>query len=235
MKESSGGWESILQGAECLEVQRKVGDLRKAGNRIYPREEDVFRAFKDCPFESVKVVILGQDPYINKGQATGRAFAVSESSKIPPSLRNIFREVEREYPSRTAPSRSLESWAAQGVFLLNTALTVEQGSSDSHADVGWKAAVTCPTLKKLSHEREHLVFMLWGGPAQKFERCLDAARHLVLKASHPSPLGERKTASPFRGCGHFLRANDYLHQHGIEPINWTDADGNANAKIPRSA
>ena len=216
MKRSSG-WESILRSTECLEVLARVAAGRTKGERIYPTQEDVFRAFEDCPFSKVRVVILGQDPYFNNGQAIGRAFAVPKSTEMPPSLKNIFKEVEREYPSHSAPKVTLESWAKQGVFLLNTTLTVAHGRPNSHAPIGWKKTVTIPTLQKLSTEREHLVFMLWGNHAKTFERFLDPLGHLVLRASHPSPL----SVKGFRGCGHFRKANNYLNKHGIEPIIWT--------------
>ena len=217
MKRNSG-WESILRSAECREVLERVAALRKKGERVYPIQKDVFRAFEDCPFKDVRVVILGQDPYANKGQAIGRAFAVSESTDVPPSLKNIFKEVLHDYPHGSRPQLTLESWAKQGVFLLNTTLTVKAGHSNSHANIiSWKEAVTNPTLKKLSDEREHLVFMLWGRHAERFERDLDRQRHLVLKASHPSP----RSVAHFQGCGHFREANKYLSKHGIEPIIWT--------------
>jgi uracil-DNA glycosylase len=126
MKRNSG-WKSIRESAECRDVLQKVDDLRKERKRIYPSETDVFRAFDDCPFEKVRVVILGQDPYANEAQAIGRAFAVSESTEIPPSLKNIFEEVRRDHPNQLMPERTLESWAKQGVFLLNTTLTVAHG------------------------------------------------------------------------------------------------------------
>ena len=212
------GWNSILRSAECREVLAQVAALRKKGERVYPIQKDVFRAFEDCPFKEVRVVILGQDPYFNEGQAIGRAFAVSESTKkVPPSLKNIFKEVRRDYPTRLMPEPTLESWAKQGVFLMNTTLTVAHGRSNSHANIGWKEAVTIPTLEKLSAGREHLVFMLWGVPAKLFEQFLDQRRHLVLKAGHPS----RPSLTGFRKCGHFRKANNYLNKHGIEPIIWT--------------
>ena len=217
MKRSSG-WESILGSAECREVLAQVADRRKKGECVYPIQQDVFRAFKDCPFEKVRVVILGQDPYANQGQAIGRAFAVPESTEVPPSLKNIFKEVGRDYPRQLMPKPTLESWAKRGVLLLNTTLTVERGRINSHANIGWKEAVTIPTLERLSAEREHLVFMLWGAHARSFEQhILDQPRHLVLKASHPSPL----SVVGFRKCGHFRKANDYLSAHGIEPVIWT--------------
>jgi uracil-DNA glycosylase len=205
-----------------VKVLANVADRRKKGERVYPIQKDIFRAFEDCPFEKVRVVILGQDPYANEGQAIGRAFAVSESTKkMPPSLNNIFAEVRRGCPS-SMPEPTLESWAKQGVFLLNTALTVEHGRSGSHAAIGWKKAVTIPTVKKLSAERKNLVFMLWGNHAKKFDRFLDPLGHLVLKASHPSPWSAAKGADHFQECNHFCKANDYLRKHGIEPINWTN-------------
>lgn len=211
------GWKSILQSAECREVLAQVAALRKKGD-VYPIQKHIFRAFEDCPFEKVRVVILGQDPYPNKGQAIGRAFAVPESTeKVPRSLNNIFKEVLHDCPHGSRPELTLESWAKQGVFLLNTTLTVEHGRRNRHANIGWKEAVTIPALKKLSAEREHLVFMLWGVPAKKFEQFLDQRRHLVLKASHPSPL----SVADFQGCGHFRKANNYLSKHGIERIIWT--------------
>ncbi|MGA2416613.1 MAG: uracil-DNA glycosylase [Candidatus Sulfotelmatobacter sp.] len=213
----NSGWEPILESAECCEVLERVTAERKKRN-VYPSETDVFLAFEDCPFKKVRVVILGQDPYASKGQAIGRAFAVPESTKLPRSLQNIFKEVSREYPCREMPKETLESWAIQGVFLLNTTLTVEDGHFNSHAKIGWKKAVTIPTLKKLSAECDHLVFMLWGNHAKSFKgHILDQPRHLVLEASHPSP---RRKAN-FQECGHFREANDYLSTHGIEQIIWT--------------
>jgi uracil-DNA glycosylase len=217
MKRGSG-WESITQSAECDEVLAKVAD-RRTKERVYPVPEDVFRAFEDCSFKKVRVVILGQDPYANEGQAIGRAFAVPESTKkVPRSLKNIFEEVGRNYPRQSMPKPTLESWAKQGVFLLNTTLTVAHGDPDSHAPIGWQKAVTIPALKKLSDEREHLVFMLWGNRAKLFERFLDQRRHLVLEASHPSPLSVKR----FQRCGQFRKANDYLSEYGIDPIIWTN-------------
>ncbi len=216
MKRNSG-WESILRSPECRKVLAEVAARRKKGERVYPIQKDIFRAFDDCPVKKVRVVILGQDPYASEHQAIGRAFAVSKSTKMPPSLKNILEEVRRDYPRGLMPKLTLQWWAEQGVFLLNTTLTVKDGCFNSHAKIGWKKAVIIPTLKELSDEREHLVFMLWGRHAKSFERVLDQGRHKVLKASHPSP----RSVAHFQGCGHFRKANDYLREHGIEPINWT--------------
>jgi len=216
----SNGWESILRSAECRDVWAQIAARRKKGERVYPIQKDVFRAFKDCPFEKVRVVILGQDPYAREGQAIGRAFAVPESTeKMPRSLKNIFEEVRRDYPHGEMPKPTLQSWVNHGVLLLNTTLTVRQGSINSQSDVGWKEAVTIPTLEKLSAEREHLVFMLWGNHAKSFKQhILNQPRHLVLEASHPSP----QSVKFFRKCGHFREANNYLKKYGIEPIIWTN-------------
>ncbi len=219
------GWKSILRSAECLKVLAQVAALRKKGECIYPIQKEIFRAFEDCPFKDVRVVILGQDPYAKKGQAIGRAFAVSESTGMPRSLTNIFTEVRCNYPCGETPKSTLESWTKQGVFLLNSTLTVKQGCSNSHAPIGWKEAVTIPTLKKLSAERKHLVFMLWGNYAKSFKRhILDQSHHLVLEASHPSPL----SVARFQGCGHFHKANDYLSAHGTKPIIWTNGHTTAD-------
>jgi uracil-DNA glycosylase len=217
-------WKSILGSPECRKVLAEVDARRKKGD-VYPSENDVFRAFKDCCFEKVRVVILGQDPYASKGQAIGRAFAVSKSTDVPPSLRNIFEKVGRDYPRGSRPKRTLELWVKQGVFLLNTTLTVKEGCFNSHGNIGWKKAVTVPTLKKLSAGREHLVFMLWGRHAGRFEHYLDKQRHLVLKASHPSPRSvarSSRSVPSFEKCDHLREANNYLREHGIERIKWAD-------------
>ena len=165
----NNGWKSILESPECRKVLARVDALRKKGKRVYPIQKDVFRAFEDCPFKKVRVVILGQDPYPNEGQAIGRAFAVPGSAeKMPRSLKNILEEVRRDYPRVEMPKPTLQSWANRGVLLLNTTLMVRQGSRNSHSDVGWKEAVTIPTLEKLSAQREHLAFMLWGNHAMSF-------------------------------------------------------------------
>jgi uracil-DNA glycosylase len=188
-------------------------------------------AIKNHEYRSVPIPALAESPinprrrlgltaYFREGQAIGRAFAVSESTtKVPPSLKNIFKEVRHDYPTRLMPKPilELESGAKQGVFLLNTTLTVAHGRPNSHANIGWKEAVTIPTLKKLSAGREHLVFMLWGAPAKRFEQFMDQRRHLVLKAGHPS----RPSLTGFRECGHLRKANDYLSEHDIEPVIWT--------------
>lgn len=184
---------------------------------IYPPASEVFNAFKLTALEDIKVVILGQDPYHGPHQAHGLAFSVRPEVRIPPSLQNIYKELATDIEGFVPPSHGfLKSWAKQGVFLLNTVLTVQQGLSHSHAGLGWET-FTDEVLRVLNEEREHLVFMLWGSHAQKKGSLIDSRKHLILKAPHPSPLSAYRG---FFGCRHFSKANAYLAQHGIEPVDW---------------
>ncbi len=183
---------------------------------IYPPAKLIFNAFDICPFDKVKVVIIGQDPYHGYGQAHGLCFSVNDGVQFPPSLINIFKEIERDLGIPFPTSGNLERWAKQGVFLLNATLTVRAGMAGSHQNKGWEE-FTDSVIKELSDKREHLVFMLWGSYAQKKGSVIDTKKHLVLKAVHPSPLSAYRG---FIGCGHFRQANDYLRQNGIEEIKW---------------
>ena len=183
---------------------------------IYPPAKLIFNAFDICPFDKVKVVIIGQDPYHGYGQAHGLCFSVNDGVQFPPSLINIFKEIERDLGIPFPASGNLERWAKQGVFLLNATLTVRAGMAGSHQNKGWEE-FTDSVIKELSDKREHLVFMLWGSYAQKKGSVIDTKKHLVLKAVHPSPLSAYRG---FIGCGHFRQANDYLRQNGIEEIKW---------------
>ena len=183
---------------------------------IYPPAKLIFNAFNICPFDKVKVVIIGQDPYHGYGQAHGLCFSVNDGVQFPPSLINIFKEIERDLGIPFPASGNLERWAKQGVFLLNATLTVRAGMAGSHQNKGWEE-FTDSVIKELSDKREHLVFMLWGSYAQKKGSVIDTKKHLVLKAVHPSPLSAYRG---FIGCGHFRQANDYLRQKGIEEIKW---------------
>ena len=190
---------------------------------VYPHHKNIFRAFDLCPFEKVKVVILGQDPYHGARQANGLAFSVDEDTKIPPSLQNIFKEIENDLGTSSLNARShaqrsgnLERWAKQGVLLLNATLTVRAGSAGSHQERGWEL-FTDAAVRALSEEREHLVFMLWGNYAKAKGAHIDRSKHLVLEAPHPSPFS---AASGFLGCRHFSRANEYLLGNGETPIDW---------------
>ncbi len=191
---------------------------------VYPAPKNIFRTFDLCPFDAVKVVILGQDPYHGAGQANGLAFAVQEDVRVPPSLQNIFKEIETDLGQALPAGRQalvhtdgdLTRWAKQGVLLLNATLTVRAHAAGSHQGRGWEI-FTDAVIRALSEKREHLVFMLWGNYARTKGAHIDRSKHLVLEASHPSPLSAH---SGFFGCKHFSQANDYLTAHGKSPIDW---------------
>ncbi len=183
---------------------------------ILPHSSNWFRAFELTPFERVKVVILGQDPYHGPGQAHGLCFSVQPEVPIPPSLRNIYQELANDTGFKPPSHGCLTHWAREGVLLLNATLTVEMGQAGSHQNRGWEH-FTDAAIKALAQKREHLVFLLWGSYAQKKAALIDPNRHLVLKAPHPSPLSAYRG---FFGCGHFSQANHYLQHQGIEPIAW---------------
>jgi len=189
---------------------------KAAGKIIYPPSSRIFAALDTTPFDAVKVVILGQDPYHGPNQAHGLGFSVSDGVPIPPSLQNIHKEISRDLKLPRPDHGNLVAWAEQGVLLLNAVLTVEHGRAGSHQDKGWER-FTDACIEALNREREHLVFMLWGSYAQAKGRLIDSRRHLVLKAPHPSPLSAHRG---FLGCGHFSRANAYLVENGQVPIDW---------------
>jgi uracil-DNA glycosylase len=189
---------------------------KAAGKRIFPPGPQIFAALDATPFDRVKVVVLGQDPYHGPGQAHGLCFSVVPGVPPPPSLANIFTELGNDLGVPRPDHGCLESWARQGVLLLNTVLTVEQGRAGSHQGQGWEA-FTDAIVDVLNRERDALVFLLWGSPAQAKGRAIDARRHLVLRAVHPSPLSAHRG---FFGSGHFSKANAWLVQHGQTPIDW---------------
>jgi len=184
--------------------------------RIYPKGSDIFAAYNLTPFESVKVVILGQDPYHGPRQAHGLAFSVQRGIAHPPSLQNIFKELKDDIGCDVPLHGMLEAWAKQGVFLLNTVLTVREGQAHSHKEQGWER-FTDATIKALSDHREHLVFILWGRPAQMKTSLIDTSRHHIIASPHPSPLSAYRG---FFGSKPFSRANSYLQSAGITPIDW---------------
>lgn len=188
-----------------------------ANEPIYPSPQFIFRAFDLCPFDKVKVVILGQDPYHGKGQANGLCFAVGEDVALPPSLKNIFKEIESDL-GKPLERRSgdLTRWAEQGVLLLNATLTVRAHQAGSHQGKGWEA-FTDAAIKALSDEREHLVFILWGNYARAKGAHIDRTKHLVIESPHPSPFS---AASGFFGSKPFSKTNDYLTAHSETPIDW---------------
>lgn len=187
------------------------------GAVIYPAQP--FRALELTPLANVRVVILGQDPYHGAGQAHGLAFSVPAGVKVPPSLRNIFKELAREGVTPSGSGGSLEHWASQGVLLLNTSLTVEEGMPASHARQGWEA-LTDKLIGEISARSSPVVFLLWGGHAQTKGALIDCGRHLVLSANHPSPLSALRPPQPFIGCGHFSAVNEFLQRRGQEPVRW---------------
>lgn len=183
---------------------------------VYPAEKQIFRAFHHTPFEQTKVVILGQDPYHGEKQAHGLCFSVQEGIKPPPSLINIYKEIEAEIGTKMPQSGDLTRWANQGVLLLNTTLTVEAGKAASHQKRGWEE-FTDAVIQKLSVEGNHLVFLLWGAPAQRKGRLIDRSKHLVLESPHPSPLSAYRG---FFGNNHFIQTNEYLLKNGKTGIDW---------------
>jgi uracil-DNA glycosylase len=191
-------------------------EAKAAGKVIYPPGNLIFNAFDTTPFEAVKVVILGQDPYHGAGQAMGLSFSVPDGVKLPPSLRNVYKELATDVGVVPSQSGNLTAWAAQGVFLLNASLTVEAGQANSHQKIGWHS-FTDAVIQQLSARREGLVFMLWGGFAKAKKSLIDPEKHLILESAHPSPLA----GNAFLGNHHFSQANAYLVANGQSPINWT--------------
>lgn len=189
---------------------------KAAGKRIYPRGDDLFRAFECTPLPRVRVVLLGQDPYHGPGQAQGLCFSVRPPVPPPPSLQNIFRELAADLGVPAPSQGNLEPWARQGVLLLNTVLSVEHGKAGSHRGRGWETFTDC-VLETVLARHEKLVFLLWGSQAQRKADMIDRSRHCVLEAPHPSPLSAHRG---FIGCGHFSRANAWLESRGQAPIDW---------------
>jgi uracil-DNA glycosylase len=195
-----------------------VAAERAAGKTVYPPQKEVFNAFRFTELNDVRVVILGQDPYHGPNQAHGLAFSVRPGVAVPPSLVNIYKELESDIPGFSRPAHGcLQSWAGQGVMLLNTVLTVERGQAHSHARLGWER-FTDSVIAAINEHREGVVFLLWGSHAQKKGSFIDTQRHHVLKAPHPSPLSAHRG---FLGCRHFSQANALLEKQGLPPIDWT--------------
>jgi uracil-DNA glycosylase len=189
---------------------------RKQGKTIYPPKELVFNAFELTCFSNLKVVILGQDPYHGPNQAHGLSFSVMKGVRQPPSLKNIFKELVSDINFDIPNHGDLSDWAKQGVFLLNTVLTVEQAKAHSHANKGWEI-FTDNVIRSISDHHKNIVFMLWGAPAQRKTQLIDQSKHLILKSPHPSPLSAHRG---FLGCRHFSQCNEYLRENKIDEINW---------------
>ena len=199
-------------------LKAKLKERLSAGAAIYPPRP--FRALDGTPFSSVKVVIVGQDPYHGPGQAEGLAFSVPDGIRVPPSLRNIKKELARDLGVPMTQNGSLWSWAGQGVLLINAILTVEDGKPASHRKWGWET-LTDELIRTVSEKRPAVVFLLWGNFAQSKRHLIDESRHLVLCANHPSPLSASRPPVPFIGCGHFSEANRWLTSKGESEINWS--------------
>lgn len=214
------GWlalvEAFLESADGRNLRAFLEERQAAGAAIFPSQP--LRALTLTPRDQVRVIVLGQDPYHGDGQAHGLAFSVPQGVRIPPSLRNIFTELERDLGCAPPIHGTLDHWARQGVLLLNAILTVERGEPGSHARRGWET-LTSMLLGALADDQQPKVFMLWGAFAQARQAGIDQ-RHLVLLANHPSPLSARRLPAPFIGCGHFSRANAFLHQHRRGTIKW---------------
>ena len=209
-----GDW---LQRPEMRELSAFLRQRKAAGARIYPPGPQIFAAFDATPFDAVKVVILGQDPYHGPGQAHGLCFSVLPGVPVPPSLANIFKELNADLGIAPPDHGCLLPWARQGVLLLNAVLTVEEGRAGAHQGKGWEG-FTDHAIETLAREREGLVFLLWGSYAQAKGKVIDTRRHRVLKAPHPSPLSAHRG---FLGCGHFSAANQYLARTGQAAVDWS--------------
>ena len=212
-------WRQVLQPEFDKPYFELLTDFVRQAYRTtqcFPPAGQIFHAFDLCPFDKVRVVIIGQDPYHDVNQAHGLCFSVQDGVRIPPSLENIYKELHRDLGKPIPTSGNLTHWAEQGVLLLNATLTVEAHRAGSHQGKGWEE-LTDAAILALNNQRENIVFMLWGSYAQRKGQFIDRRRHLVLTAVHPSPLSAYRG---FIGCGHFSQANAYLQQHGQSPIAW---------------
>lgn len=213
-------WKEALREEFDKPYMQRLGEFlrteKAAGKVIYPPGPLIFNALNTTPLEKVKVVIIGQDPYHGPGQAHGLCFSVQPGVPTPPSLQNIYKELQRDLNLPIPSHGYLQYWAEQGVLLLNTSLTVEQARAGSHANAGWQP-FTDRVIEVVSQRCENLVFLLWGSHAQSKQKLIDGQKHLVLKSAHPSPLSAYRG---FLGNGHFSRTNKFLEQHGLTPIDW---------------
>jgi uracil-DNA glycosylase len=213
-------WKEVLKDEfEKIYFQHIVTFLKAekaSGKIIYPRGSLIFNSFKQTPFSKIKVVIIGQDPYHNAGQAHGLSFSVPDGIPKPPSLLNIFKELKNDLGIEISEKGNLEKWASQGVLLLNASLTVRQNEPGSHAQIGW-LQFTDEVIKKISSQKEGIIFLLWGKFAQEKQSLIDETKHFVLKAAHPSPFS---ASNGFFGCKHFSKTNEILMKQQKNPIDW---------------
>ncbi len=213
-------WKEILkeefEKSYFGEIVTFIKAEKATGKIIYPPANLFFNAFEKTPFSKVKVVLLGQDPYHNKGQAHGLSFSVPDGVALPPSLQNIFKELKADIGINISSNGNLEKWVTQGVLLLNASLSVRQNEPGSHSKIGW-LQFTDTVISKLSEEKKGIIFLLWGRFAQEKQSLIDETKHYVLKAAHPSPFSADKG---FFGCRHFSKTNELLMKNGYEPIDW---------------
>jgi uracil-DNA glycosylase len=215
------GWLSVLsdelEKPYMKELKSFLLEEKQKGFTVYPKNGDIFNAFNHTPFDQVKVVILGQDPYHGQGQAHGLSFSVQKGITVPPSLKNIYKELAEEYKDFKTPTHgNLTAWADQGVLLLNATLTVRAHEAGSHQNKGWEK-FTDHVIVTLSEKKKGIVFLLWGKYAQQKESLIDTRKHFVLKAAHPSPFS---AYNGFFGSNHFIKTNEILEKEGLDPINW---------------
>ena len=214
-------WKKVLKTEFTrpyfLEIVNFLRTEKMAGKTIFPPGGLIFNAFNTTPFDNVKLVLIGQDPYHGHGQAHGLSFSVQNGVVPPPSLMNIYKELQSDLGCKIPTHGNLTHWAEQGVLLLNASLTVRANEPMSHSKMGW-ANFTDAVIRKISEEKEHVVFLLWGKFAQEKQVLIDETKHLVLKAAHPSPYSAN---NGFFGCKHFSKANEWLVRHGIDPIDWS--------------
>ncbi len=219
------GWKQKLKkefmSPYFQEIKQFLNSEKQKGSIVYPPGKWIFNAYNLTPFDKVKVVILGQDPYHGPGQAHGLCFSVQKGIKVPPSLVNIFKELKSDLDIEMPQHGFLESWAEQGVFLLNAILTVEKDKPASHQHIGWQN-FTDATIQQLNAECNNLVFLLWGNYAQQKATMIDPEKHLILKTTHPSPFSAH---NGFLGSKHFSKTNDFLRLHGLDPIDWSLGHG----------
>ncbi|KGJ89371.1 uracil-DNA glycosylase [Thalassotalea sp. ND16A] len=218
-------WQELLQTEQQRDyfqaLLAEIARQRQQGIEIYPMDEDIYNAFELTPFTDIKVVIIGQDPYHGPGQAHGLSFSVRAGVKVPPSLVNMYKELDNDQANFHIPCHGdLSYWAEQGVLLLNTVLTVQKGNAHSHAKLGWEK-FTDRVIELINEQKQGVVFMLWGAHAQKKGKHIDTDNHHVLTSVHPSPLSAYRG---FFGCKHFSRANDYLLSQQQQPIDWQIKD-----------
>jgi len=214
-------WKDVLRDEFCKPYFQQIVEFLKTekaqGKIIYPPGSLIFNAFNTTPFDKVKVVLIGQDPYHGPGQAHGLCFSVQNGIALPPSLQNIYKELHDDIGIPIPKTGNLTHWAEQGVFLLNASLTVRAADPMSHSKIGW-ATFTDAVIKIISSQKKNIVFLLWGKFAQDKQGLIDATKHYVLKAAHPSPLS---ASSGFFGCRHFSKTNNFLVKNGIDPVDWT--------------